>query len=309
MLDKSIRILNLDGSLVRQKVLLSKYQSSVLDLSDLGPSSRLWLNPQQRRIIEERIRNSPKGSITFLGSGDFHHISEILISQFTGPIAVISFDFHPDWDTLPPRLGCGSWVTEVLKKKNISKFILLGVSSKDIGVFSIQTGNLNSLKNDRLEIYPYAHCPTRVFLKQVPKNISIATERGAFYNKIYWHELKAVNLADFFLEVLQRMPVKDVYVSIDKDCLTRKYAVTNWEEGKLCLEELLSILRMIKENLNIVGMDICGDYSEIRINGAMKRIASYWDHPKDKTVMQIPAEIITAINEETNLKILETINL
>lgn len=308
MLDKKICILNFDDSLTKQTTLLAKYPNTIVDLRDLGPSVRFWLNPGLRSIVEKRIKDSSRSAITLIGSGDFHHISEILISQFTEPLAVISFDCHPDWDTLPPRFGCGSWVTEVLKKKNILKLILMGISSKDISAFGIQTGNLNSLKDDRLEIYPYAHSPTRVFLKHVPKNVSMAIERGAFYNRIYWHELKNINQAVFLKEVFTRIPVKNVYISIDKDCLTGKYAITNWEEGKLCLEELLLMLSAIKENLNIVGLDICGDYSDISLKGPFKKIASYWDHPKDKKSTRISGEMTNDINEETNLKILGLFN-
>ena len=118
MLNNSIRILNFDDSVVKQKKLLAAYKNEILDLKNLRSIARNWVNPKTRGLIENRIKDSAINSITFLGSGDFHHISEILISRFKEPLTVISFDFHPDWDTLPPRFGCGSWVSEVLKRKN-----------------------------------------------------------------------------------------------------------------------------------------------------------------------------------------------
>ena len=101
-------------------------------------------------LISQRIINSPKNRITFLGSGDFHHISSNLINQFNQPCSLIVFDYHPDWDILPPRKGCGSWVSEVLKNKNIKKIILIGVSSSDISTLNIQSANLASLKDNRV---------------------------------------------------------------------------------------------------------------------------------------------------------------
>jgi len=62
--------------------------------------------------IEKRIGAPAEGGVSFLGSGDFHHISNILIGRINQPLSVVVFDHHPDWDTLPPRFGCGSWVTE-----------------------------------------------------------------------------------------------------------------------------------------------------------------------------------------------------
>jgi len=308
MLNKSIRILDLDGSIVKQQNLISQYKAEIIDLKDLGPAVRLWMNKKTKKEIEERIRGSTKDSITFLGSGDFHHISSILINQFHQPFSVIIFDFHPDWDTLPPRLGCGSWVTQILKNKNILKCIIIGVSSDDISSWWVQSGNLDSLKDSRVEIYPYAHKPSLAFFKRIPENLSFGFQKHLLFNKIYWNELKGKNLKDFFLSLFKRIPTKAVYLSIDKDCLRKDYALTNWEEGYLSLDELLLILKLIKENLDIFGVDIVGDYSKICIKSKFKRIFSYFDHPKAQTANKLPESVIAAINEGTNLKILELLN-
>jgi arginase family enzyme len=306
MPDKSIRILNFDDSLIKQHNLLFRYDNEIIDLKNLAGQARYWMNRKIKKEIEQRIRAQEKDCITFLGSGDFHHISHILINQFEEPISLIIFDFHPDWDTLPPRLGCGSWVSETLKNKNILKCILLGVSSGDISNWWVQSGNLESLKDDRVEIYPYAHKPSLAFFKKIPQNISFKFKRGPFWNKIYWNELEGKNLSEFFLSILRRIPTKGVYLSIDKDCLKKEYAFTNWEEGLFSLDELLLALRIIKENFDVVGIDIAGDYSEIFISNKLKAIFSKFDHPKDFPARDVCESIITATNEKTNLRILET---
>lgn len=307
MLNKSIRILNLDDSVIKQQRLTSQYKTEIIDLSYLGRRVRLWMDKKTMKDIEERIQGSEKDSVTFLGSGDFHHISHILINQFDEPFSLIIFDFHPDWDTLPPRMGCGSWVSQTLKNKNILKCILIGVSSSDISSWWLQSGNLDSLKDNRVEIYPYSHKPSLAFFKKIPQNISIEIMRGFLYNKIYWNELKGKNLREFFLFLLKRMPTKQVYVSIDKDCLKKEYALTNWEEGQVSLEEFLLMLKLIKENLDIIGMDVTGDYSRICVAGNCKRFFSKLDHPKNINAKALPESFITATNEDTNLKILELI--
>lgn len=308
MLNKTIRILNFDNSIVKQKNLLSQCLNEVIELNDLGPKVRHWTNSKNREKIKKRLSAALRNLITFLGSGDFHHVSEILIERFNEPMCVIVFDFHPDWAILPPRFGCGSWVSEVLKKKNILKVILLGVSSNDISSFNIQNGNLNSLKDNRLELYPYRHEPAKTFLKKVPQNISVETKRGAFFNKIYWKELKGKDLAEFFQNLLHRLPTKEVYVSIDKDCLKSDYALTNWEEGCFTLEELLLMLKLIKQNSDIIGLDISGDYSRISLKGLLRKITSYFDHPKHIKAKKLSESFISAVNEDTNLKILQVLN-
>jgi hypothetical protein len=305
MLNKKIRILDFDGSVTKQKQLLERYESDILDLKELGLSARYWVNSRDRKVIEKRITNSAKDAITFLGSGDFHHISEILINSFSQPMSLILFDLHPEWDTYSLFLGCGSWLSPVLKRENILKVILIGVSSEDISTFNINSGNLKSLKEDRVEIYPYAHRPSKVFLKRVPENISVRTERRPFFSTIYWHELVGENLGQFFKGLIGRLPSKNVYVSIDKDCLNYDSALTNWEEGGFSLEQLLLMLKLIKENLRIIGLDITGDYSNIEVSGPLKRVLSYLDHPRNIKPLKMQEEFVTSVNERTNLKIIE----
>lgn len=260
------------------------------------------------KSISERLINTPANCATFLGSGDFHHVSHILINQIERPFSVIIFDHHPDWDSLPPRLGCGSWVNQILKNKNLQKCILMGVSSSDISTWSIQAGNLGSLEMDRVEIYPYSHRTSLVFCKKIPRNISLASQGGVLYNKIRWNELKDKNLTEFFSSLLKRMPTKEVYVSIDKDCLRNDYALTNWEEGFLSLDELLLMLGLIRENLDIIGADIVGDYSQITVDGWLKSFLSRLDHPKHIEAEKYPQTLVTSRNESTNFKILEILN-
>jgi len=204
---------------------------------------------------------------------------------------------------LPPRLGCGSWVSATMKGAPVLKAVLIGVSSHDISSFWIQTGDLGLLKDDRVEIYPYSHPPSSTFLKKIPKNISVETKTGFLFNRIRWSELRGKDLSRFFSDILKRLPAKRVYISIDKDCLRREYALTNWEEGMMSLEELLLMLRLIRENLDIAGVDILGDYSEIDIKGVVKGMASRLDHPKDFSARGLTESCISARNEETNLRI------
>ena len=198
----SVRILNFDNSVTRQKNLIDRFNPSIIDLTDLGPKCRLYSDEKTAELVSSKLDYNSRSAITFLGSGDFHHITSLLASNFSEDVSLISFDHHPDWDTLPPRMGCGSWVTRVLRHNNFKKVILMGVSSDDISPSLSQTGNINSLKDNRTEIYPYHHKPTKVFLKRVHKNISINIRRDLFYDEIRWQEIKGKNIAEFFLQVL-----------------------------------------------------------------------------------------------------------
>jgi len=305
MLSNTVRILNFDNSLLRQQRLIERYRPDLIDLTGIGSSCRLWANKKTAAAVNAALQPQAQHAVTFLGSGDFHHVSQLLLSRFADPLTLIVFDCHPDWDMLPPRLGCGSWVSRALELSTVSKVLLLGISSGDISSPAIHTGNLQALKDDRLEIYTCAHKPTRVLLRNVPRNSSIQVRRSGIASEIIWTELQGRNMEMFMAELLQRCASKKAYISIDKDCLRSDYALSNWEAGRFSLDELLRLLKVIQENMDIVGLDITGEYSESVVAGRLKGFCSRLDHPADYSACTASAEKIDTINEATNLRILE----
>ncbi len=301
----SVRVLNFDNSVVRQRNLVERFEPSVIDLTGIGPRCRLYSSEKTAQEVSALIGPGCENSITFLGSGDFHHITGLLLDKISEDISVISFDDHPDWDILPPRICCGSWVTRILQNGNVKKVILLGATSGDISPKLFRMGNYDSLKDDRLEIYPYQHRPTKVFFKKIPKNISADVKSGIFYDEIHWQELKVKNIAEFLLHILRRLPTKKVYVTIDKDCLKAKYSLTNWAAGHLELEELLLMLKLIKENTEIVGLDITGDHSPVKTEGFIRTVITAINHPRESSAGGRYESHIDSVNEAANIRILE----
>jgi len=90
------------------------------------------------------------------------------------------------------------------------------------------------------------------------------------------------------LSLLKSFSISKVYISIDKDVLDPKYAVTNWDQGKMKLSELLYILNFIKEKYTIIGIDVSGE-----------------SKPYNPLSLILPREI--KLNQEANLKILNSI--
>ena len=307
MLNKTIRVLNFDGSIIQQSGLLCRYPAKVVDCTDFAASARLFMSQAVRNKIAGKLASEEKNYPTFLGSGDFHHISEVLTAQIDQPACLIVFDFHPDWDILPPRFGCGSWVSQALKNKNISKCILIGMGSDDLSGFGLQTANLNSLADGRLEIYPFRHKPSRVYLRGIAENVSVIAKKDFFSSRIIWQELEKKDLTEFILNLIQRLPVNKAYISIDKDCLKSDFAFTNWEEGYLSLNQLLTMVKLICNNLDIIGLDITGDYSYPAISNRLKAALSRLDHPKRVAADNAPKDLILKVNEQVNLKILQEV--
>jgi len=303
----SLRILNFDDSLTRQSNLLERFKPEIFDFRKTGPSARLWLNDQDAGELRNFFSSQPKNAVTFLGSGDFHHVSGLLIEQFSEPISVILFDNHPDWDIMPPHLGCGSWVSYILRKPNVKEVVIFGPFSDDISAPWIQTADLDALKSGRVRIYPYAHGPTRVFFKSNLKNPSINVKKGFLSEVIHWYQLKGKDLRQFIPSALSSLSTNKVYLSIDKDCLRHQYALTNWEEGRFHIGELATILHWIRKNLDIVGADIAGEHSYPKIKGLIKNICSRIDHPRDYSAKDKFSDFIDDVNEHTNIQLLETL--
>ncbi len=62
--------------------------------------------------------------------------------------------------------------------------------------------------------------------------------------------------ADF--PALAELPDLPVYLSIDLDVLSEEYARTDWDQGRMTLEELKGALRGIIAARRIIGVDLCG---------------------------------------------------
>lgn len=305
MLNQNTRILNFDDSLLKQTLLIERFRPQILDLRDYANACRLWMSKNTKSKISSMLQRDSMNKPTFIGSGDFHHLSGLLIKQYEDPICVIIFDFHPDWDILPPRMACGSWVSSLLEAPNIKNIILLGVSSCDISTFKIQSANFNTLKHNRLMIYPYRHSHSFSFFKKVPKNISLESKGNFFARKICWHQLELDNLAEFTKNLMKNITPEKVYISIDKDCLKKEHSCTNWEEGFFKLEEIMIIIDQIRKQKELVGIDIAGDYSYPRLDSIIKRIVSRIDHPREYSAKEETQDTVNSINQSTNIKLLE----
>ncbi len=73
---------------------------------------------------------------------------------------------------------------------------------------------------------------------------------------------------------------ENVYVTIDLDCLRGDEAVTNWENGRFAIVDLVWALERLRETARIIAGDICGAYSTPHYARWTQKVASEFDHPK-----------------------------
>jgi hypothetical protein len=243
-----------------------------------------------------------------MGSGDFHHVTSLLLDvalrNEEKPATVIHFDNHPDWVHFAGGMHCGSWVNRAAQHAKVDKVITVGVCSSDLNWPEWKHANLSLLGSGALELYPYDHAPSRV-RKEYRSGPSYTQTAGS----LKWNTIASSGEQDFIGYLLSRIKTDNVYLTIDKDVFARDDAVTNWDQGRMRLPYLLSVIAAIGRLHRIVGADVIGDYSLPVYAGGLwtilsKRAEILIDQPHRWTD---PANA-TRLNSAINHRLLEALS-
>lgn len=171
-------------------------------------------------MIEDKIKSlSPEG-IHFIDSGNFHYVSEFWIEKIIEDFILVVFDHHSDM--VQPLFD---------------------------DILSCGSWILNSIENNK-------------YLKKVVL-IGIDEKQVSLIPK---HQDKVLYLKDDDLEnldvwkkindLLHRYPL---YISIDKDVLSKCVVQTDWDQGSMQMIEFKILLAYLFRNSHTIGIDICGE--------------------------------------------------
>jgi arginase family enzyme len=298
-----LQFLDLDGSVTAQQALLRGVAAwdsiSTIDLRDLAPRLRLWA--RERTVREARARiaaQTPAGpTLHLIGSGDFHHLAAVLMERAREPFSVVHIDNHPDWVRLAPRWHCGSWVNRALHLPGVQRVITLGVCSDDLVRPDLKGGNLPALASGKLVLFPWEHAPSRVW-----RRVADGPGRHWHDGHIHWENLAQTGLGTALDAIISLISTDAVWLSIDKDVLDEREALTNWDQGRMPLSALLQIVAAVGAKRRIVGADICGEFSPIAHANWFKR----WESRSDQPQRNADAAML-ARNAETNRQLLVAI--
>jgi hypothetical protein len=200
------------------------------------------------------------------GSGDFHYLTALRLRRIAGPIVLVSFDNHPDWDVRPPKWGCGGWVNRALELSNVRQVSVWGCGNFECWWPHQLFGNRRAERTGVLDVHPWAD----------DRPAKDRERRGAILRG---------NWREQFEQLFGTVNRNNVYVTIDLDCLTAGEAVTNWEAGRFTIADLEWAVGKLREWSQITGGDICGAYSRPNYARLKQRFAAEFDHPK----IQLPA--------------------
>ena len=247
---------------------------AVVDAREWGPQLRFSAPP---RLIENFYREQETNlAVPFLlyGSGDFHHLTALRLRRVAGPVVLVSFDNHPDWDVRPPKWGCGGWVNRALELPHVRRVSVWGCGNFECWWPHQIFGNRRAERAGILEVHPWAD----------DRPAKDRQRRGAILRE---------NWRDRFERFSKSLVDENLYITIDLDCLRIEEAVTNWETGRFSVVDLQWALGKLHESCRVIGGDICGAYSPPKYARRKQRFAAEFDHPK----IRLPDEDeIRAIN-------------
>lgn len=237
------------------------------------------------RHLAPRLAEHP-GPV-FTGSGDFHHLSALLLKRSAAAKALdlLVCDNHPDNMRYPFGIHCGSWVAHAARMPHVRRIHVIGISSRDIALPHAWENRLSPLLSGKLMYWSVG--VSAAWLK-------LPGLRGRHRNFA-----SAGELVDAFLPVLDTLG--PVYLSLDKDVLSKEVVRTRWDQGSFSAPHLERICRACSGKL--AGADICGEISDYRYKGLFKRLLVRLDGQGHDEGIDLRAEQLR--HRELNLKILD----
>lgn len=251
-------VLDFDGSLAglegTQTLPLASWQEDIR----FGCSRSVW--ERFGDFLETRMPEH-YGTV-FLGSGDYHHLTYLLLKRMrqAGPFDVVVCDNHPDNMRFIFGMHCGSWVRHAARLPWIRTIHVLGISSADVSWRHAWENHLLPLYRGRVRYW------------------TIGVNTGWTRAFGLGGSVRGFASGDELIDAFTAMQAKQdipVYLSIDKDVLAPHVARTNWDQGRLDLEQVGQVIRSLSGRL--VGSDITGEISIHHYRTAWKRWLSALD--------------------------------
>lgn len=267
-------LLDTDGSVQRQE-LDRHFKMDTVNLADLHNNLRFYA--AKRAISECANRLSRYGAMQrnlyLFGSGDFHHLTLLLLEQIDFPFAFIVFDNHTDCSFPYPKYHCGNWMYHAARLE-MCKMILHVGATEPHGAFGRRI--ISSLaKSGKLALLSGAECMEPGGVDKFKKMV--------------------------FENGFNTLPV---YVSIDKDVLCGDEAPGDWDNGTMKMSILSKMLESIADSCLVASADITGEHGgkfHYR-RSPLKNLFSSWEHPGQR---QEPLFAIDAKQKIVNFEIME----
>lgn len=257
MLDLDASVGPLPGEL---RIPLSDWQEALRFSCSLAHMERL------RGWLDQRMPAPAAHGTVLTGSGDFHHLSWLLIERqlkqapARRPLRVVVFDNHPDNMRFPFGVHCGSWMQRVAALPGVKHVHVVGITSADIGWAHCWENQLAPLRAGKLSYWS--------------SGVNTGWARWLGVARAFRNFDNSQALVAALCEWLLATP-QPTYLSIDKDVFSSAVVHTNWDQGQLSEAQINLAIAALRGQ--ITGSDITGEVSVYRYRSAWKRWLSRID--------------------------------
>jgi hypothetical protein len=295
-----VRVIDLDGSILAQGGLVARHLASVVPVAEWGPHIRMACAFGRFRKFERVVAglvgdtHDREPWLTLFGSGDFHHVSLALVRRLSEPFNLLVLDNHPDWMRGVPFLHCGTWLYHAAKLPLVRRVFHVG-GDVDFDNYYRPMAPWRALREGRIVVIPALQRYRRGGWRDIRNYPLLGTNSESVVERV--QQLMAPYRTE-----LGELPL---YISLDKDVLTARDAVVNWDSGHLRPTDVRAVLAAFigASRGRLAGMDIVGDWSPVRLCGTLRRVMHWSMHP----ALKIDPGHASRHNEELNLSLVEEV--
>ncbi|WP_182419921.1 hypothetical protein [Bartonella sp. HY038] len=254
ILDFDHSVKSLEGEI---RLPLSDYQKTIRFAASMRNYKKLGA------YLEDQLGDH-QGPV-FLGSGDYHHISHLLIARQTKllgdkRLTVVILDNHPDNMRYPFGIHCGSWVSYTAALPFVDHVHVLGITSNDIGLSHAVENRLNPLIRGKLTYWS--------------TGVDVGWAKYLGLKNCFMSFKNIDDLVSAFISA-QICQNQSIYLSIDKDVLSKATIKTNWDQGQMEMRHLQDLVVALSPCIR--ACDITGEVSDYQYKTLGKRLMSKLD--------------------------------
>ena len=188
-----------------------------------------------KEIILKRLENEVGvDGIHFIDSGNYHYVSALFTRLIKKPFSLVVMDHHPDMQApMFDILSCGGWVLDVV---NNNPFVM------DVHIIGADEHLVSMLpKEDSHRVNFYS-------IEEIFGADSFSDDQTDPDESCRCASDEKINLPQ------TQYPV---YLSIDKDVISRDEIVTNWDQGEAKSSQVIALISAFAPKA--IGIDICGE--------------------------------------------------
>lgn len=237
--------------------------------------------------IRRRIADFPARGLHFLDNGNYHYLTRFWCEKITEDFALVVYDHHVDLrkPVFPGLMSCGSWIRDVLlRNRHCRAVLIIGPERAQADIIERELQSLvaednfsdesvsgtaaeprmiaDSTVHDRTPSASDVNLPahTWTFMRREADDQSSRSSAPVLVSCFTEDDILDDRAARELPHILDELRLP-VYISIDKDVLSRKVLRTNWDQGIMTEAEFRHELDRftMDPDIHILGADICGE--------------------------------------------------